>query len=60
MQEISNIEVVSFCQETADHDCTCAVCLCDFEDGEQLKRLPCGHHFHEVLGWMGWIIGWSV
>lgn len=26
---------------------TCAVCLCDFEEGESAKKLPCGHHFHK-------------
>lgn len=29
------------------NDATCAVCLCDFEDGEDLRSLPeCLHSFH--------------
>jgi len=25
---------------------TCAVCVCDAEEGERLRRLPCAHEFH--------------
>lgn len=24
----------------------CAICLADYVDGEELKRLHCNHHFH--------------
>lgn len=27
---------------------SCAVCLCDFERDEWLRRLPCGHNFHRI------------
>lgn len=27
-------------------DGTCCVCLCDYEDGDNGKKLPCGHKFH--------------
>merc|ERR1719468_1184256 len=29
-----------------DGQTNCAVCLCDFEGGERLRMLPCGHIFH--------------
>eukprot|EP01117_Protostelium_nocturnum_P005582 TRINITY_DN2019_c0_g1_i2.p1 TRINITY_DN2019_c0_g1~~TRINITY_DN2019_c0_g1_i2.p1 ORF type:complete len:370 (+),score=165.16 TRINITY_DN2019_c0_g1_i2:282-1391(+) len=33
------------------HDCssctgTCVVCMGDYEDGEKITKLPCGHEFH--------------
>lgn len=29
-----------------DSESKCLVCQCEYEDGEQLRRLPCGHCFH--------------
>jgi len=38
-------------QGNAQHDVTpepcCVVCLDEFENGQQLRRLPCGHEFHQ-------------
>ena len=28
------------------NDAMCAVCLCDFCEGDELRLLPCGHSFH--------------
>ena len=25
---------------------SCVICMCDFEDGERVTVLPCGHNFH--------------
>ncbi|XP_021986117.1 E3 ubiquitin protein ligase RIE1 [Helianthus annuus] len=32
----------------------CCICLCQYEDGEQLLLLPCDHHFHStcIVKWL--------
>ena len=40
-----------------DHDeshRTCAICMCDFEMGENVRYLPCKHYYHDkcVDGWL--------
>ncbi|XP_070047643.1 E3 ubiquitin-protein ligase At1g12760-like isoform X3 [Nicotiana tomentosiformis] len=27
-------------------DAACSICLSTYDDGEELRELPCGHHFH--------------
>lgn len=29
-----------------EEDANCTICLGDYEEGQELKRLPCRHHFH--------------
>ncbi|KAK1425420.1 hypothetical protein QVD17_20772 [Tagetes erecta] len=35
-------------------DVNCCICLCHYEDGEQLHLLPCNHHFHSkcITKWL--------
>ena len=28
-------------------DAVCAICLCDYEDDEELRKMKCGHYFHK-------------
>jgi hypothetical protein len=27
---------------------SCTVCLCEYECGDEIRRLPCGHDFHQA------------
>lgn len=40
-------------QKTTEEE-SCVICICDFEEGEQVKKLVCGHQFHEacIMGWL--------
>ena len=51
-EAINRLETVEF-RETEgagagkSENC-CAICLSDYESGEQLRVLPCGHRFHKA------------
>jgi hypothetical protein len=47
MQVVSSFEMFAFVEGAAALRCTsCAVCMGDFEAGQQIQRLPCKHEFH--------------
>ncbi|KAE8699027.1 E3 ubiquitin-protein ligase [Hibiscus syriacus] len=35
-------------------DAECCICLCSYDDGENLHALPCSHHFHStcIVKWL--------
>mmetsp|Transcript_23097 Transcript_23097/g.74286 ORF Transcript_23097/g.74286 Transcript_23097/m.74286 type:complete len:303 (-) Transcript_23097:124-1032(-) len=49
-QQIDRITTVPYAQGLIPEgeDASCAICLTDFEDGEQLRQLPCRHYFHKA------------
>jgi hypothetical protein len=33
--------------DVSSDTCSCSICLCDYEDGEKIRELKCGHWFHD-------------
>ncbi|CAF0986316.1 unnamed protein product [Adineta ricciae] len=44
---IDSIPTVKVTGEQARDNLQCAICMDDFKENDEAKRLPCSHHFHE-------------
>ncbi|CAF3703777.1 unnamed protein product [Adineta steineri] len=44
---INTIPTVKVTAEQARDSLQCAICMDDFKENDEAKRLPCSHHFHE-------------
>ncbi|KAH9376520.1 hypothetical protein HPB48_006605 [Haemaphysalis longicornis] len=53
-EKIDQIPTVKIAQEQVDKLLQCTVCMEEFKTGEQVKRLPCQHHFHPdcIVPWL--------
>lgn len=46
-------------QATGAADNECTVCLAEYQDGEALRTLPCGHFFHAAKCIDRWLLSHS-
>lgn len=44
---INSIPTVKVTADQARDNLQCAICMDDFKENDEAKRLPCSHHFHE-------------
>eukprot|EP00747_Dinoflagellata_sp_TGD_P080575 gnl/TRDRNA2_/TRDRNA2_160956_c0_seq1.p1 gnl/TRDRNA2_/TRDRNA2_160956_c0~~gnl/TRDRNA2_/TRDRNA2_160956_c0_seq1.p1 ORF type:complete len:313 (-),score=51.44 gnl/TRDRNA2_/TRDRNA2_160956_c0_seq1:357-1244(-) len=45
--QIAELRLVEFTSGGQEPEASCAICISEFVDKEMLRRLPCGHHFHQ-------------
>lgn len=53
-QEIKNLPSIQLSQIPNSKNKSCPVCTDDFEQGQDITRLPCAHYFHRkcVIAWL--------
>jgi len=44
--DMSELELRRLSEEDSKEEGVCAVCQCEWEEGDEARFLPCGHHFH--------------
>merc|ERR1711871_1151537 len=47
---LATMPTISYCSDGPElpyGSSMCAICICDFEDEDILRKAPCGHHFHQ-------------
>ncbi|CAF3328368.1 unnamed protein product [Rotaria socialis] len=44
---INAVPTIKVTAEQANDNLQCAICMDDFKENDEAKRLPCSHHFHE-------------
>jgi len=44
---INSIPTIKITSEQARDNLQCAICMDDFKENDEAKRLPCSHHFHQ-------------
>jgi len=51
---INSIPTVKVTAAQARDNLQCAICMDDFKEGDEAKRLPCSHHFHQdcITRWL--------
>ncbi|PVD20074.1 hypothetical protein C0Q70_20568 [Pomacea canaliculata] len=53
-EKINGLPTVKISESQVEHILQCSICMEDFHLDEEVKRLPCDHHYHEecIIRWL--------